>query len=107
MSEHLSLERSSLVGAVEKLQDASKPLESVNLSGDLAFESLTGIADAVHEFLSVIKRAAQQLAEGASASGYVVTHLLQRGSEVDLQLASAAAAGSEQIVPQAEGDRWT
>lgn len=105
MSEHLSLERSSLVGAVEMLQDASKPLESISLSDELAFESLTGIADAVHDFLDVIKRAAQQLAEGASASGYVLTHLLQRGSEVDLQLASAAAAGSEQVAPQAGSNR--
>ena len=105
MSEHLSLERSSLVGAVEMLQDASKPLESISLSDELAFESLTGIADAVHDFLDVIKRAAQQLAEGASASGYVLTHLLQRGSEVDLQLASAAAVGPEQVVPQAGSNR--
>ena len=93
MSDRLRLDRDSLCSAADTLRLASEPLDAVDLGAGLAFESVTGVADAVHEFLSAIGRAAGQLSAGSATSAQLMTHVVERSNQLDLHLAIALEAG--------------
>lgn len=102
MSDQMRLERASLCGAADALRVAAEPLAAVDLAEGLAFESVTDVAYAAREFLSAVGRAAAQLSQGSAASAQLVTHLVERGGELDLQLAAAVEVGPSQLSREQE-----
>lgn len=102
MSDHMRLERASLCGAADALRVAAEPLAAADLDHGFAFESVTGVAYAAHEFLGAVGRAAVQLSQDSTASAQLVTQLMERGGELDLQLAAAVEAGPQQAAREEE-----
>ncbi len=102
MSDRIRLERASLCGAADALRVAAEPLAGADLAEGLAFESVTDVSYAAHEFLGAVARVAAQLSQGSTASAQLVAHLVERGGELDLQLAAAVEAGPPQASREQE-----
>ena len=102
MSDHIMLDRASLCGAADALRVSAEPLAAADLDYGFAFESVTGVACAAHEFLGAVGRAVAQLSQGSTASAQLVTQLVERGGELDLQLAAAVEASPQQASPEQE-----
>lgn len=102
MSDHLRLDRDSLCSSAELLRMAAEPLEAASRFEGFAFESVTGVAHAAHEFLRAVTSATGQLSQGSIAGAQLLTHLAERGDELDLRLAVAVETDQTQTMRRQE-----
>lgn len=87
----------------DALRVAAEPLAAVDLAEGLAFESVTDVAYAARGSYSAVGRAAAQLSRGSAAGAKLREHhLVERGGELDLQLAAAVEVGPPQASREQE-----